>query len=157
MENANENDELLKFLRLEEDISIENGTASNEGEYDLFDPNKVQTVLDTESNGFNGKVEQGMDIGNEDEEEDINTEVREQITVNGVVYTIPPDRRITIGGRTIDVDELLANEAETISLEDVDDNLKKGFITNNNGKQDNIENEQDNDDDDDEDNEEEEE
>lgn len=132
MENANENDELMKFLKLTEDISIENGIASSEGEYDLFDPNKVnQSAAEPEPE--EKKEEEEKEELEEDGEEKVNTEVREQITVNGVVYDIPPDRKITIGGRTIDVDELMAEEGESKSLSELDDNLKEGLI---NGNQD---------------------
>ena len=55
-------------------------------------------------------------------------EVREQVTINGIVYEIPPDRKINIGGRIIDVDELMKEEGDEIELDDLDDRLKDDLI-----------------------------
>lgn len=117
MEEANDNDELLKFLKLEEDITIENG----KGEDDLFRP-PGQEDQDKKEDDEAKKAEE--------EDENVELEVKEQCTINGVVYDIPPDRKINVGGRIIDVDELIANEAEEISLDEVGEELKKDFVDN---------------------------
>lgn len=117
MEEANDNDELLKFLKLEEDITIENG----KGEDDLFIPSGQDDQPNEEKEK---KEEEKFD----ESDENVELEVKEQCTINGVVYDIPPDRKINVGGRIIDVDELIANEAEEISLDDVDDELKTDFV-----------------------------
>lgn len=63
-------------------------------------------------------------------------EVREQVTINGIVYEIPPDRKINIGGRIIDVDELMKEEGDEIELDDLDDRLKDDLIDKNEGDDD---------------------
>lgn len=127
LETANDNDELFKFLKLEEDVAIENGNGE-QGEYDLFVPPDQREPPKEEEKEEEKKNEETV----EDEEEEEKKEVVEQVTINGVVYTIPPDRKIEVGGRIIDVDELLATEGEEVDLEEVADDLKEQINTDKN-------------------------
>ncbi|KAH9520742.1 SH3-binding, glutamic acid-rich protein, variant 2 [Dermatophagoides farinae] len=153
LENANDNDQLFQFLKLEEDITIENGDGD---ENDLFNPTG-ETATKGDENDNDKPKENGHDDNNnnnnnddenEDDDEDVKMEVREQVTINGVVYEIPPDRKINIGGRIIDVDELMKEEGDEIELDDVDDNLKDGILNKtdeNDAKDDDDEDEEDED------------
>ncbi|OTF71717.1 SH3 domain-binding glutamic acid-rich protein-like protein [Euroglyphus maynei] len=129
LEMANDNDQLFQFLKLEEDITIENGDGD---ENDLFNPHGDETATkgDDNNDNDNDKLKENGD------DEDVKEEVREQVTINGVVYEIPPDRKINIGGRIIDVDELMKEEGDEIDLDDVDDRLKDGLITENDNNDD---------------------
>ncbi|KAF7495221.1 SH3 domain-binding glutamic acid-rich -like protein [Sarcoptes scabiei] len=129
LENANDNDELFEFLKLEEDITIENGNGDDEN--DLFiPPDSHKNDNKKESDSRKGSKADKNNDENADEEvedEELDTEIREQITINGVVYDIPKSRKITVGGRTINVDELLATEGEEVDLDSVDEKLKEGL------------------------------
>src|SRR5699024_2877755 len=114
--------DLLKFLKLEEDIAIENGNAS-EGEYDLFVPPEKREKPAEEVK--EEPAEETKEPEEEIDEEGNKVEVVEQVTINGVVYTIPPNRKLEVGGKIIDVDELLATEGEEVSLDDVAEDLKE--------------------------------
>lgn len=109
-------------MQLQEDITIENG--DNYDENDVFKPE--QGIKNDEN--YNEVNNEEKNETNDDEEQ-VKTEVCEQITVNGVVYDIPPDRKITIGGRVINVDELMATEGEEIDIDDVDEKLKEKMGT----------------------------
>ena len=128
MESANDNDDLFKFLKLEEDITIENGRSSETGEYDLFVPFD-QRKASIESSKINDKMNDKV-AEDEVEDEEVEQEVVEQVTINGVVYTIPPNRKIEVGGRIIDVDELLATEGEEVELDEVAQDLKDQILPN---------------------------
>lgn len=134
---------MFDFLQLEEDITIENG--DNNDENDIFKPEQGNKN-DEKSNKVSNE-EKNENNGDADEEE-VKTEVCEQITVNGVVYDIPPDRKITIGGRVINVDELMATEGEEIDIDDVDEKLKEKLAKKTmNDSNDNEEEEEDDEDD----------
>ncbi|KAH9421646.1 SH3-binding, glutamic acid-rich protein [Dermatophagoides pteronyssinus] len=134
LENANDNDQLFQFLKLEEDITIENGDGD---ENDLFNPTGETATKgdDNINNNVNDDVKL-KENGNNEDDEDVKLEVREQVTINGIVYEIPPDRKINIGGRIIDVDELMKEEGDEIELDDLDDRLKDDLIDKNEGDDD---------------------
>lgn len=129
---ANDNDELLTFLKLDADLTIENGDQT--GEDDLFVPRTEEEEKAAVQAEAVAKEAKDKEKVAEDEDEDVQVVEVEQVTINGVVYEIPPSRKINVGGREIDVDELLANESEEIALEDVDESLKKGLEAKTNGE-----------------------
>ena len=98
LSNASDEDTVLSFLGLEEELTIENGDASSSEGKDIQIDSSVVT---------NGK-ESPTDGDIETEVSDEVVVVEERLTVNGKVIDIPPEKLLELKGHKINLKDLMS-------------------------------------------------